>query len=58
MLNPVEACVLNFWGDILVHPASFEVSYKHTGSFRVTEVLLQKAKHEPDTVLSYLDLDF
>jgi hypothetical protein len=37
----------------MVHPVSFEVSYKHTRSFQVTEVLVQKAKHEPDTVLSH-----
>jgi hypothetical protein len=53
MLNPVEACVLNFWGDKLVHSAACDVCDKHTRSSQATEVLLQRAEHKPDTALSY-----
>jgi hypothetical protein len=51
MLNPVETRVLDLWRKTLLYSTMLYVSHKCTRSLLSANILLERVRHKPDTVI-------
>jgi len=50
MPHSIEACILNFRGEVLLHSTALYVGHKHAGSVHATDILLESLRHKLYTV--------
>jgi len=50
-MNPMETCVPDLWRKILLYSTTLYVSHKCTGSHLSANILLERVRHNPDTVI-------